>query len=302
MTGDTQVVDTDDPDTDETQTDASTDQPADADAQEQPADATDTDTESDGFHCIAEQQALVEYFETFHTLLEELRLHIDEDGFRAVGVDAANVAFCRDTLAADAFEHYQSPGGLLGLDLERMLDVLSLGESESLVEIALDDETRKLHIQIDSVEFTLALIDPQSIRQEPELPDLDLTATATFEGRHLSRATTAAEMASDHVRFRTGEDDAGTRSLLIEANGDTDDVQLALREGGELIDFDDGDANSLFSLDYLDDMVSVVPDDAAVTLRIGEEFPFELAYDHIEVGDETHGEALFMLAPRVESD
>jgi len=75
--------------------------------------------------------------------------------------------------------------------------------------------------------------------------------TVAFED--LKRGITAADMVSDHTRFRTGTSDDGKIACYIEAEGDTDDVDLELtHEKLVAIDAAPDDGDSLFSsLDYL---------------------------------------------------
>lgn len=261
-------------------------------------DTPDLTSDSGGFACATEVQVLETYFETFATILDELKLHIDPDGLYGIGVDAANVAYAEDTLATSAFDHYSSTGGVIGVDLTRLLDILSLGESDDTVRLELDQETRKLAIDVAGLEFTVALIDPDAIRQEPDMPDLDLPAGATLEGRHLSRAVTATDMVSDHIRILVDRD---VESVYARADGDTDTVDLELTED-DLESIEPEDASALYSLDYLDDLESPIPDDAEVTLRLADDHPIELAYDHIERDDAMHGEARLLLAPRIQKD
>jgi proliferating cell nuclear antigen len=146
------------------------------------------------------------------------------------------------------------------------------------------------------MEYTLALIDPDSIRSEPEIPDLDLPATIVLEGRNINRGVKAADMVSDHIRLRVGETDAGDDAFVIEAEGDTDDVTVAL-DRDDLIDLTVGDASSLFSLDYLKDMNKAISSGDEVTIELGEEFPVKLFYDIAE----GQGSCQFMLSPRIQS-
>jgi proliferating cell nuclear antigen len=148
---------------------------------------------------------------------------------------------------------------------------------------------------MDGLSYTLALIDPDSIRQEPDIPDLDLPAEIIVEGQQLDRGIKAADMVSDHIRLRVDEDEP---AFYVEAEGDTDDVDLRLGEG-DLISLDtSGPADSLFSLDYLKDMNKAIPKDAEVRVELGEEFPVKLHYTFAE----GLGEVTFMLAPRIQSD
>jgi proliferating cell nuclear antigen len=169
-----------------------------------------------------------------------------------------------------------------------------MANADQLVNLELDEETRKLHISIDGLEYTLALIDPESIREEPDLPDLDLPAEIVIEGRDIDRAVTAADLVSDHIEL--GVDD--TRNVFyVKAQGDTDDVHLELN-AEDLIDLSVGTASSLFSLDYLDDMNKAIPKDAEVTMELGEEFPVKLHFDIAE----GQGQVTYMLAPRIQSN
>jgi proliferating cell nuclear antigen len=169
-----------------------------------------------------------------------------------------------------------------------------MANSGDLIHLELDEETRKLHIEIDGLSYTLALIDPDSIRQEPDIPDLDLAAEIVVEGAQIDRGIKAADMVSDHIRLRVDEAD---EIFYIEAEGDTDDVDLALTRE-DLIALTAGPADSLFSLDYLKDMNKAIASDAEVTIELGEEFPVKLHYGFAE----GLGQVTFMLAPRIQSD
>lgn len=151
------------------------------------------------------------------------------------------------TLAASAFESYETGGGRIGVNLTRLQGVLGMADADRLVQLALDKETRKLHIQLGGLDYTLALIDPDNIREEPDIPDLDLPATIVVEGRDIDRAVTAADMVSDHSALGVDEDES---TFHVEAAGDTDKVDLRLDES-DLIDLTPGPAYSRFSLGYL---------------------------------------------------
>ncbi|MFB6128811.1 MAG: DNA polymerase sliding clamp, partial [Halorhabdus sp.] len=142
--------------------------------------------------------------------------------------------------------------------------------------------------------YTLALIDPDSIRAEPDIPDLDLPARVVLEGADLDRAVRAADMVSDHVALLVDADDEVFR---VHAEGDTDDVDLEL-ERDDLIDLEVGDADSLFSLDYLKDLNKAIPKDAEVELLLGESFPAKIKFEYADGA----ASVTQMLAPRIQSD
>jgi len=246
------------------------------------------------FKAIVRAERLQSTLDSVGVLVDECKIHLDEGGIEIRAVDPANVGMVDLSIDAEAFESYEADGGLIGVNLVRLQDIAGMADSGQLVELELDEETRKLHISIDGLEYTLALIDPESIREEPDLPDLDLSSTIVIEGRDIDRAVTAADMVSDHIELGV---DAADEVFYVEAEGDTDDVHLEL-DGEDLIDLVAGDASSLFSLDYLQDMDKAIPKDAEVTMELGEEFPVKLHFDIAE----GEGEVTYMLAPRIQSN
>ena len=246
------------------------------------------------FKAIVRAERLQSTLDSVGVLVDECKIHLDDGGIEIRAVDPANVGMVDLSLDASAFESYEADGGLIGVNLVRLQDIAGMADSGQLVELELDEETRKLHISIDGLEYTLALIDPESIREEPDLPDLDLSSTIVIEGRDIDRAVTAADMVSDHIELGVDE---GEEVFYVEAEGDTDDVHLEL-DGEDLIDLLAGNASSLFSLDYLQDMDKAIPKDAEVTMELGEEFPVKLHFDIAE----SEGEVTYMLAPRIQSN
>ncbi len=246
------------------------------------------------FKAIVSAETLESALDSVSVLVEECKVRLEDEGLAIRAVDPANVGMVDLTLSADAFESYETDGGVLGVNLARLEEFVGMADSDQLVELELDEETRKLHVQIGGLEGTMALIDPDSIRQEPDLPELDLPAEVVLEGRDIDRAVTAADMVSDHIALGV---DGAEELFYVDAEGDTDDVHLELgRE--DLIDLTAGDARSLFSLDYLKDMNKAIPKDAEVRMELGEEFPVKMHFDIAE----GQGKVTYMLAPRIQSD
>ena len=246
------------------------------------------------FKAIVSASTLQDALDSVSVLVDECKVRLNEGALSIRAVDPANVGMVDLTLEAAAFESYEADGGVIGVNLARLEDIAGMANSGDLIHLELDEETRKLHIETDGLSYTLALIDPDSIRQEPDIPDLDLPGEIVVEGAQLDRGITAAAMFSDHIRLRVDEAD---EAFFVEAEGDTDDVDLELgRE--DLIALTAGPADSLFSLDYLKDMNRAIPGDAEVTVELGEEFPVKLHYGFAE----GLGQTTFMLAPRIQSD
>ena len=246
------------------------------------------------FKAIVSAETLKDALDSVSVLVDECKIRLNEEEFAIRAVDPANVGMVDLSLAAAAFESYEADGGVIGVNLGRLEDIAGMANSGDLIHLELDEETRKLHIQIDGLSYTLALIDPDSIRQEPDIPDLDLPAEIILEGSQLGRGITAADMVSDHIALRVDPDE---EAFYIEAEGDTDDVDLKL-DSDDLIDLTPGAADSLFSLDYLKDMNKAIPNATEVTAELGEEFPVKLHYEFAE----GLGQVTYMLAPRIQSE
>jgi proliferating cell nuclear antigen len=246
------------------------------------------------FKAIVSADTLGTALDSVSALVDECKIRLGEEEFSIRAVDPANVGMVDLTLSASAFESYEADGGTIGVNLSRLEDIVGMADAGQLVDLELNEETRKLTIRLDGLKYTLALIDPDSIREEPDIPDLDLPARVVLEGRDVNRAVKAADMVSDHIALGV---DTAEEQFYVEAEGDTDDVNFKL-DREDLIDLTPGEAHSLFSLDYLKEMNKAVPTDGEVTVDLGEEFPVKL---HFEIA-EGEGNVTYMLAPRIQSD
>lgn len=242
---------------------------------------------------------LGEFLDAMQAVVAEAKCTFDsDDGLRARAVDPANVAMADVEVPADAFERVSGDGTTLGVNLESLADVVGMApDGESAIVGDLDADSRKLALSIPEIglDYTLALIDPDTIRQEPDLPELELPATYVADVAALDRGITAADLCSDHLTLRAVDGD----TFEICADGDTDDVEVTLG-GEELLDGrHDGDAPaaSFFSLDYLLDLRGPLPSDATVSVRVGDEMPTKLRYTTAS-GVEVEN----MLAPRISSE
>lgn len=228
--------------------------------------------------------------------VEEVKVHFNDDGFHVNVCDASNVALIRPShLSADAFEHYDAPGSVtIGVNLSKLIDFLNPASPDDLVEFAVDMETRKLQLHYGGGGLNMSLIDPDAIRQEPDLPDLDLPNWFILSGEQLADALEIINLVSSHVVVSV---DAENREVSFTGEGDIDDGFTTYSKG----DLQDSNlvetAESKFSLDYLRTLAAPIPNDAEVTIDVGDEFPMQLQWrgveDHLAVNE--------TLAPRIQS-
>jgi len=194
-------------------------------------------------------------------------------------VDPANVAMITLNLKSAAFEEFTATEGELGVDLKRLTDILGMAEKAEIVEIELDEESHKLVIGMSGLTYKISLLDPASI-------------SIVLSGNDLKRAVKAAEKVSDHMCMGVDGE-----IFYLEAEGDSDRMRLDITKD-QLIGLEPGDARSLFSLDYLSDMVKSAGKANEVTIELGKDFPTMIKF---QIAD-GNGEVNYLLAPRIESD
>lgn len=237
---------------------------------------------------------LSDAIEALQTVVVESRLQFTAEGMSSRAVGPANVAMVDITVPADAFERLDPSDSRLGINLDTLADAVDMAQSDDDV-IAETNKNRKLELQFPEtgLEYTMALIDPDSIRKEPDIPKLDLDATYTMPGRAYDRGIDAADLVSDHILFRGIDSD----SVMLRAEGDVDDVSFTVTSEEGLIEGDTSTENpvdSLFSLEYLDDMFDPVSSDTPVSMELGSEFPMILRYTSA-----TNIQVKNVVAPRV---
>ena len=277
------------------ETDGETDADSDEDAEEDTEEGTDAVTGPPRqFQAAIMGGDIKQFVGTLRAIVDEAKFNVGPNGIRVRAVDPANVAMDDGVLSAGAFESYDASNGVLGINLERLDEVLKLANKGDLVEFSFNTNTFKLVIHIDGIEFTMACIDPDSIRMEPEIPDMDLPASFTVDEAQISRGVKAADMVSDHIQLRCDETE---QAVYMEADGDTDDVCLELAEE-EYIAITAVDAKALFSLDYLKDISRKFPKGAEISITFGTDFPMMIEYEFAD----GECEITSMIAPRIRSN
>jgi proliferating cell nuclear antigen len=241
------------------------------------------------FAAIVTADTLAEYLAPVDALVDECTIDLTPEGLHIAAVDPANVAMVEARLGAGAFESYEADGGRLGVDLDRLTDVLDFGDSGALVRLELDGTTRTLDIAVGALDYTLACIDPDAIREEPDLPALDLPGEVVLEGGQLATMADAAAMVSDRVTLGI---DGG--AVYAVGTGDTDDARIEYGRD-DMVNLTEATVSSYHSLDYMIDCVGAVPDEAEVTVGLGDEQPTQWRYPL----NEGYADVEVIIAPRV---
>lgn len=243
---------------------------------------------------VIDREVLNAFSETLDSITDEAKLYFEETRLRSRVVDPANVAMADVRLDATAFDEYEAHGEVIGYPVHAWRDALAHEDTSTVVGTA-DAEEKKMYLDFGRAEITAAMIDPDAIRREPDIPTLDLNVEVVLSKKPLQKMVDFADMTADRVAFRYDHDEG---RFWANAEGSTDVFNYELNRGDMVRVSASGDAWSLFHLDYLKKAVDVIPDGANVQLRVGEEFPMLMEYTFAD----GHGQVKYLQAPRVMSD
>ncbi|RAW44079.1 DNA polymerase sliding clamp [Halorubrum sp. 48-1-W] len=272
---------------------------------------TDGDGEAqDGATIRLARHHLEEYLNALNALVDEAVIRITDTGLETRAVDPANVGMVGVDLSNTAFTENYAGEATFGINT-RKLGALVERLDTAFLDLDYDAEFRKATIGCGPYTYTHATTNPDHVRNEPDIPDMDLSFKATVNSDQLREAVEWFDEFTTHIRMGYAPDDG---EFWMKADERMSGNKIGTDDGEWRLDRSElgyvdrcGRADSQFSIDFLRDMARAIPEDRPVTIRIGEEFPMKLTY---EVGwEETganegfaHGEVTFFLAPRIQSD
>ncbi|UCF09212.1 MAG: proliferating cell nuclear antigen (pcna) [Thermoplasmata archaeon] len=233
-----------------------------------------------------------EVVDVISALVDEAKFNIKPDGISLRAVDPAHVAMLDLALQKKAFEEYKAKECELGVDIDKLRDVLKLAGPSDFFNIEHDEDKNRLILDVGNITRRMALVDTAGM-SDPKVPNLNLPAKLVVDANELRRGLKAAEAVSDHVALIASPD--GFEML---SEGDTDSVNLKLPKA--LLKELECKENqrSLFSLDYFSTMIKAIGSAPEVTMYLGTDYPINLEFNIAE----GNGQVKYLLAPRIESE
>lgn len=226
------------------------------------------------------------------TLIDEVKFTIDSEGISLKAVDPAHVAMIELKLEAGAFESYSATDTEIGIDLDKVKDVLKLAGGGDVISMEQDEDHGRLIFRIGNITRRMNLVDTSSMN-DPKVPQLDLKSSVIVVAAELQKGIRAAESVSDHIALTADKD-----YFEISCEGDTDSANLRLDESSlDALNVQDR-VRSLFPLDYFSNLIKAVPSDAKVEIRLDNDYPVMIKF---QLAD-GNGSVDYLLAPRIESD
>ncbi len=244
------------------------------------------------FKAKIRSEVLKEVIDVIATQVDEVKFTITTSGINAKAVDPAHVAMVDITLDKGAFEEFKAKDTEMGINIEKLREVVKLTKSGETIAMELDEDHNRLVLSLGNITRNMSLVDTAGM-SDPKIPGLNLAAKVTLELDELRKGLRAAEPVADHIALIADEN-----NFELRADGDTDFSSLTLVKD-QLVELSCKEKQrSLFSLDYFLNMIKAVSSAQNITLEFGNDFPVSMDFTFAD----SKGKVSFLLAPRIEND
>jgi len=219
----------------------------------------------------------------------EVRIKVNNEGMSILAIDPANVAMISFKLPASAFSEIEVDNEeVLGVSLDSLKAVLRRVKPGSVLTITRQENELKLLIQ-DKInkEFNLALIEIEG--DEKQIPNLDFVSKIEMPSLDFAEAIEDCSVVADSCSFISEPD-----KFLINAKGSLNSFKSEFT--GDAIDIQAQEANSKYSLEYLQKMIKATKITDKVKINFSNDYPLKLEFTTPFI------ELSFILAPRVDTE
>lgn len=250
-------------------------------------------------------------FSVLNQISDECILDISPAGWHVSLVDPANIAAIFLDIPPAEFAGYNCREAVqVGTCLNKINSVISeIIESLGLDEVVKfvfepadekhqTNENDRYKITIEHGMFRREMHGPPlaGIRRRPKVPDLNLPYSVMIDTRLFRRIVKCASQVSDYIRLGVRQSVDGFQFVAMAEDELGDPLTMLPVSTIECKSGTAIEAHSLFSIDYLQDIVKVIPD-PITTLELGIDLPLIMQF-----GVGKYGNARYGLAPRVESE
>lgn len=244
---------------------------------------------------VAANERLYPFITAVNDLVDRAKLDPTDDGIEVSAVDAANVAMLKASLPIDG----EVPQDTVALDVSDLSGQLQNKPRDATVTVECGVPNGVLRLEEEfangrmwNVRERVSFVDPDMVRERPDIPDLEFDTTVELSVGELSKMV--GRYANDRaVRLRVEDGELSIGE--VRGSADIEDGEYAALATTHTES--DSNAEALYSPEYLDTVVSSINrlDADTVTLAWAEEYPLRI---------EVEGEfvtATWIMAPRIQS-
>src|SRR2546425_13029479 len=160
---------------------------------------------SDLFDVKVKAEVLKEVVDVISTLVDEAKFNITKDAVPVRAVAPAHVAMVDLGLEGGAFEASRADECELGLDMDKIKEVLKLARSGAVIGITHEEEKNRLVLNVGNTTRGVSLVDTAGV-SDPKGPSPDLPAEGTVFAGGVRQGVPASESVSDHNAPLAGPD------------------------------------------------------------------------------------------------
>ncbi len=244
------------------------------------------------FQAKVKSETLKGIVDVVSTLVDEAKFNVNAKGVSLKAVDPAHVAMVDLKIDKSAFEEFAADDTELGIDLDKIKEVLRLSRAGDIITLSQDEDKNRLVINVGNVTRRMNLVDTTGM-SDPKVPNISLPAKVAVNSEELQKGIKAAESISDHIALIVTAE-----GFEMISEGDTDSASLKLTKDMVVSLECKENVRSLFPLDYFSNMIRAIPSGTVVSMSIGNDYPVKLEF---AIAD-GKGTVDYLLAPRIESD
>jgi proliferating cell nuclear antigen len=244
------------------------------------------------FKARIKMEVLREAVEVISTLVSEVKLIVSKDGIEVKAVDPSHVAMLVLKLKSGVFEEFTGEPTEIGIDVEKVKEVLRLSKPGDIIDLQYDGGKNRLVMKVGKVTRLMSVVDPAGIT-DPKVPNVTPPGVVVVKMDELRQGIRGSETISDHVTLQLE-----ATGFTMHSEGETDRVDLHIpKEGLSKLEVKET-VRSMYPLDFFSNMVKSITSSEEATLHVGNEYPLKIEFT-LAAG---RGEGRFLLAPRVEED
>jgi len=228
-------------------------------------------------------------FESITQIVDEVVLHLDQEGFKVNAIDRSHICFVSLELDYTFFDEYQvEVPEKICIDTQELMTILKRMKKNDVLCLSVEENNFVIQLKGDvDREFKLRIID--SDYEVPPLPSIPLPTKIAIPSMILTEAIKDMELFSENLTFKVTDD-----YLYIFTDGEFGDSEVKYLHGENISDT----VQASFSIDKLKDMLKSSKFSDDVKLSIDNNKPLRLDFELLT----DDGKLSFLLAPRLEVD